>query len=159
MGYGRLANAMQERIVYAKNQVQKTEERTVSLENQLQDLQRELKQTEVAGVESVSKQDQLSRVISAIATRIGSVVILLFLVKILVPLYRYNMKLAYYFDARADALELLTADAKEERTVTAFEQLLSTLSPAGIDFGPSPQSPSEEALELAKQIINSKLGK
>jgi hypothetical protein len=67
--------------------------------------------------------------------------------------------MSYYYDARADALELLASDAKDERSIANFELLVSTLTPAGIDFGPAPQSPSEDAIELAKQIVSSKLSK
>lgn len=108
---------------------------------------------------AITNQDRLWRVVSAGITRLGAVIMLLFLVKILTPLYRYNMKLSYYFDARADALELLATDDEEQRDVATFDRLVLALTPSGIDFGPSPQSPSEEALEWTKQVLNSKLGK
>lgn len=102
-------------------------------------------------------QNQLSVLISAIATRVGAIVLLLFLVKILVPLYRYNVKLASYYDARADALQIGLFEGTF--TLEAFEKLASVLTPTRIDFAASPISPADQAFELAKHVVTSqKLG-
>jgi hypothetical protein len=84
---------------------------------------------------------------SEVTTRIGSVIILLFLVQILVPLYRYNTRLAYFLDARADILALLP------ETALTVEQLIAVLAPEAIDFGKPPRTPAQEAVDLAKQLL------
>jgi hypothetical protein len=55
---------------------------------------------------------------------------LLFLVQILVPLYRYNTRLATFYNARADAITII-----EHRPGEQLESLVSVLSPESIDFG------------------------
>jgi hypothetical protein len=84
--------------------------------------------------------------LSTIVTRIGSVFILLFLVQIFVSLYRYNVRLSAYYNARADALELLgNIDGTLQALVNAF-------SPDVVDFGRMPKTPIEQGLLLAKEI-------
>jgi hypothetical protein len=94
------------------------------------------------------QDDPTQFLISTIVTRIGSVFILLFLVQILITFYRYNVRLANYYDARADALQLVGA-AKE----ATLQNLVSTLSPDVMDFGKMPSTPTEQALELAKEVV------
>ena len=79
-------------------------------------------------------------------TRIGSVLILLFLVQIFVTLYRYNVRLSAYYNARADSLELLGHIDGDLRT------LVNAFSPDAVDFGKLPRTPVEHALPLAKEI-------
>jgi hypothetical protein len=74
-------------------------------------------------------------------------VLLLFLVQILVPLYRYNIRLAAFYDARADAITLV-----ENRPSEQLETLVSLLSAEAIDFGKSPVSPTQQALELVRDM-------
>ena len=79
----------------------------------------------------------------------------MFLVKILVPLYRYNIKLASYYDARADVLELVVMGFSEDKAYDTFAKLTPALTPEGIDFGSPPSSPTDQAIELAKHILES----
>lgn len=97
--------------------------------------------------------------ISTISTRIGTIILLLFLVQILVPLYKYNVRLSSYYDARADAIELFSLNIKEVQDDKRIEDLMFALTPRDIDFSPSPQSPSEQVIELAKEILSSKLSR
>jgi|KBSSwiS6_1023812.scaffolds.fasta_scaffold00058_25 hypothetical protein len=83
--------------------------------------------------------------VSTVTTRVGIIVLLLFLVQILVPLYRYNMRLAAFYDARADAITLV-----ENRPSEQLETLVSLLSAEAIDFGKSPVPPREKALKLVR---------
>lgn len=86
--------------------------------------------------------------LSALSTRIGSLLVLVFLVQILVNLYRYNIRLASYFDARADVFEIVSSGEGE-----SVETLVRVLSPENLDFGKMPDSPSQQAVELAREII------
>jgi hypothetical protein len=75
-------------------------------------------------------------------TRFGVVLILVFLVQILVSLYRYNMRLAAFYFARADGLVLLS------RMPSNLGTLVNIVSPDKIDFGKPPKTPAEEATGL-----------
>lgn len=86
-------------------------------------------------------------VISTLSLRIGSVFVLLFLVQILISFYRYNTRLANYYDARADVLQLISPSPEIK-----FETLVSALSPDVMDFGKMPATPTEQVLDLAKEV-------
>ena len=79
--------------------------------------------------------------------RVTTILLIAFLVQILVSLYRYNTRLAGYYDARADAV-LMTRFAGAE-----FDKLVDLLSPDRFDFGRQPRSPAGNALELAREIL------
>lgn len=85
--------------------------------------------------------------VSTVTTRVGIIVLLLFLVQILVPLYRYNIRLAAFYDSRADAITLV-----ENRPSEQLETLVSLLSAEAIDFGKSPVPPTQQALELVRDM-------
>jgi hypothetical protein len=104
---------------------------------------------------SSAKPNQISVLISAIATRVGAIILLIFLVQILVPLYRYNIKLAAYYDARADILELLEKEGTQEIDESMIEMLVPIFSPENMDFGTGPNSPTEQIVDLAKHILSS----
>ena len=89
--------------------------------------------------------------VSTVTTRIGAILILLFLVQILVSLYRYNIRLAAYYDARADGFELMAVEKLED-----IEAVIRILSPENIDFGKQPTSPASHAVELAKEVLSIK---
>jgi hypothetical protein len=86
--------------------------------------------------------------IASLATRVGSVLFLLFLVQILVSLYRYNIRLASYYDARADALQLSRGSDGEE-----FARLVFVLSPDHVEFGRS-RSPTAELAQFVRDIAS-----
>jgi hypothetical protein len=90
-------------------------------------------------------------VISTLATRIGSLLVLIFLVQILINLYRYNIRLSAFFDARADALELF---GDRDLEAVHLPDLINSLSPDNLDFGKGPQSPAQQAIDLAREIIS-----
>jgi len=94
-----------------------------------------------------------STLISSISTRIGAVFILLFLVQVLVSMYRYNTKLSAFYDARADILEIT---GKLEAVPLEF--LSDLLSPDSLDFSKEGKGPADQAVELTKHLL-SKSGK
>jgi hypothetical protein len=97
---------------------------------------------------SLSQIVPLWTLISTIASRADAVLILLFLVQILVSLYRYNFRLASYYDGGAYALELMNnADEK------SFQALVGAMSPEILDFGKMPKTPTEHAIVLAEKIV------
>ncbi|HVE72381.1 MAG TPA: hypothetical protein VNI54_13540 [Thermoanaerobaculia bacterium] len=102
-----------------------------------------------------SDEHERYRLISTVSTRIGAVLMLIFLVQILVGLYRYNMRLAAYYDARADALEVASI-GDSGLDVHELHQLTQLWSPDEIRFGKEPQSPIDVAVEAARKALASK---
>ncbi len=92
-------------------------------------------------------------IISSISTRVGAIFILLFLVQILVSMFRYSTKLAAFYEARGDVLEL--TGKTEEKSLLYLTEFLS---PDDHDFSDTGKPPSEQAIELAK-VLMTKTGK
>lgn len=86
------------------------------------------------------------------ATRVAIIFIILFLVQILVNLYRYNTRLAGYYDARADALMLMTVEEIGSKKV-GLDALMIALSPDMLDFGKSPKTAVDHAMGIAKELL------
>ena len=84
-------------------------------------------------------------VIETNATRIGALAAMFFLVTILVPQYRYSIKMANFYQARYDSLEMLP----DKIGVEDFERVVSIMTP-DIDFGKSPPTPWQHILEVVK---------
>jgi hypothetical protein len=80
-------------------------------------------------------------------TRVGVVLIIVFLVQILMGLYRYNTRLMTYYSSRRDLLTLWEGDQK------ALKPLEQIMAPPKIDFGKEPKHPLEDLLKA----IGSKL--
>ena len=101
----------------------------------------------------LSTSEALRETIASLATRVGAVFLLLFLVQILVSLYRYNIRLASYYDARADALQLSNRSEGEE-----FAKLVLVLSPENLEFGRS-RYPTSEIAKFLKDFASPGEGK
>jgi hypothetical protein len=87
-----------------------------------------------------------ARVVQTNPTRLGAVAIMFFLVGILVPQYRYNIRMASFYDARADSVRL--ADKVDDLGVIA------TVMTPNIDFGKAPATPWEQIVEVIKAAKN-----
>jgi hypothetical protein len=86
-------------------------------------------------------------IISLIATnvtRFGTLAIITFLISLSMSLYRYNIRLYAFYMARADALRM-----KGELGRVSLIALASSLTP-GVDFGKTPQTPTEQIIELVR---------
>ncbi|MCB9928453.1 MAG: hypothetical protein H6844_03430 [Alphaproteobacteria bacterium] len=77
-------------------------------------------------------------------TRFGILFIMLFIVQILVNLYRYSMRMSAYYLSQADAL-LLAEDGGD-----ALLKVVPALSPQNVDFGKAPQTPMQNLEKLAE---------
>ncbi|MBR0899585.1 hypothetical protein JQ616_31930 [Bradyrhizobium tropiciagri] len=84
-------------------------------------------------------------IIQTNATRYGALLIVFFLVAILVPQYRYNVRLASYYQSRSDLIVLLNGNIPS----TEFAQIVAAITPT-IDFGKAPKTPIEQLVEVAK---------
>jgi hypothetical protein len=92
-------------------------------------------------------------IISLIATnvtRFGTLAIITFLISLSMSLYRYNIRLYAFYMARADALRM-----KGELGRVNLIALASSLTP-GVDFGKTPQTPTEQIIELVRLAASAK---
>jgi hypothetical protein len=99
--------------------------------------------------ESKSEPAPLAQIIQTNVTRFGTILMILFLVTILTPLYRYNIRLSTYYDARADVIDLCATDVKD----VGFAELTAALTPT-FDFGRAPETPIEQVLQLVRQVAS-----
>jgi hypothetical protein len=95
-----------------------------------------------------SKESATQTILSSLSTRIGSVLLLVFLVQILSGLYRYSARMAAHCESRADALVL---DPKVSARELAAA--LALLAPDYIDFGKAPESPLGEVRSILEKAI------
>jgi hypothetical protein len=77
--------------------------------------------------------------------RFGGVAVVLFLMSVLVPIYRYNVRLGTYYLARADTL-ILFRDAKVEN----FGEMINLLTPA-LEFDKEPRTPVDAVSAIVKE--------
>ena len=80
-----------------------------------------------------------------------TLIVLFFLVQILVRLYQYSLRLAAFWDARADAV--LLAQSFACHSAETFYDLVAALAPDAYDFKPSPKSGHESMMNLADQLL------
>jgi len=78
-------------------------------------------------------------------TRFGLLAVIGFFVSILISLYRYNIRLAAFYTARADALRLIVPPVEARD----FVLLAAALSPT-VEFGKAPQPPITQLVDLIK---------
>ena len=80
--------------------------------------------------------------------RLGILVMLFFLVSILVPIYRYNLRLSVFYEGVADALKAVGRMPTSAETLGVVAE---TLTP-GFDFSKQPRSPVVELAGMATQM-------
>jgi hypothetical protein len=76
--------------------------------------------------------------------RFGGVTVILFLTSILIPVYRYNVRLGTYYLARADTL-MLCRDSE----ITDFGEIIKLLTPS-YEFDKEPTTPIDSVASLVK---------
>jgi Tfp pilus assembly protein PilO len=76
-------------------------------------------------------------------TRVGVVLIIIYLVQILIGLYRYNTRLATYYSAKQDVLGLWDGNP------TSLKRLDEIMGSPKFDFGKEPRHPLEDLLKAA----------
>jgi hypothetical protein len=93
------------------------------------------------------RSDSLLRLIQTSVTRFGTLTVVVILVGILIPLYRYNVRLAAFYQARADTFLLMAAKVKQAE----FDRFSSGLTPK-IEFGKGPATPVEQIADFARAV-------
>ena len=91
------------------------------------------------------------------ALRVGILVVLMFLSQHLMVLARYNFRLSELYYTRSKVL-MATAEAVSWSSLTAeeFDQVMRTFSTEDLEFGRTPRSVVEMAMEFAKSIVQRK---
>jgi hypothetical protein len=89
----------------------------------------------------------LNATISATATRIGAVLILVFLAKVLVNLYRENARFAAFYDRLADAIQLWGTNLEALEKFVPLLELDELVGDKTL-----PKSPVEELASLVKSL-------
>jgi hypothetical protein len=92
---------------------------------------------------SPSESSETARLVQTSITRFGTLAIISFLVGIFISLYRYNIRLAGFYQARADAFTLMSTSLN----TVGFPTLSTTLTPQ-LDFGKVPRTPTGEMIDL-----------
>jgi hypothetical protein len=82
--------------------------------------------------------------------RFGSSVIATLLISVLVPIYRYNMRLAAFYDGRAIALQFMASPIKLDR----FARAASAVTPS-FGFGKSSDASIDQITELYRLAAQS----
>jgi hypothetical protein len=93
---------------------------------------------------TVSNRDKLkdsNYVMATFLTRIGILAILIFLVQLLVSLYKYNTRIAAFYASRLDCLRIGSGDVDKLRS------LIELMTPINVDFGRDPRHPVETLME------------
>lgn len=88
----------------------------------------------------------LRTILSSLSTRIGSVLLIIFLVQILAGLYRYSARMAGYYESRMDVASLADDLSQPDKLA-----LLSKAPP--VDFGNVPAAPTSDVKEMFVKII------
>jgi hypothetical protein len=96
-------------------------------------------------------RNEFSRMIAILAVRVAVTVTLLFFIQILWSLYRYYMRLAGYYSARADCLVLVVSHLHRDDGLPTVDDLAQLVSPA-FDFSKA-TSPTEATVDLARILV------
>lgn len=88
----------------------------------------------------------LAESLSTVVFSIGAVAFVVLMIQIAMMFIRYHTRLAELYDAQADALLASNGD------VTHVEPLLQQFSPNSIDFGKTPSTIYEKALEAIRDV-------
>ena len=102
----------------------------------------------------LTEQEVLAE-ISFFATfvRVATVLILFFMVQYLISLTRYSLRLAAFYDARRDVVLLAAEDQiPQPRSFADLDRMMRAMSPDALDFGRSPRTTVEQAMQMAGLI-------
>ncbi len=114
---------------------------------ELRDSKESSEESLLALLEALQEPDPWTRA-AQLATRIAVIGLILYLVQILVNLYRYNVRLASFYEGLANAVEL------SGRSTGSFAELASAFRP-DFGFGKSPEPVPQQITDLARDLVRS----
>lgn len=135
-------DANEQRIIDLTMNIQRSQDRIKSSEQNL-------KQIENRRTEIYKKPDE--EIALAITTKVGSVLLLLFFLRVLVSIFRYYSRLASFFQSRSDAINCY--QAIPELKITEFSDFIF---PGIVDFEKSVENQEIPGMALAKELITTK---
>src|ERR1700730_7927697 len=86
---------------------------------------------------------------NSILIRVAAVLLIVFLVQTFITIFRYMTRLAAYYQARIDSLQLA---AGVDITIIDLQRITTVFSPETYDFGKLPRTPTEQAVDLARTL-------
>lgn len=106
-----------------------------------------LRQAEEAG--------DIWRQVSSISARLAVIALLVYLVNILVNLYRYNMRLAAFYQARANAIDIVIASKQPlgDGAAGILAELARANTPEEVTFGARPVPPTDAIAKALPEIL------
>ena len=148
-------SATQIQVAKIKTKVDQLSGAEANIETKISAINEQIKQYENAKLDIISNdngagnfvQTNSNFLIASAVTRIGILLIVVFLVQILVGIYRYSMRMSAFYLSRADSLLLISNNAN---SLGAWED---SLLPKEIDFGKTPVSPAKEALDVVREAL------
>ena len=111
---------------------------------EIQQLDRDNSQAKVQGL--FDEREWFSFARSSV-TRLGVVGFFVYFISLLSNLYRYMIRMAAFYNARADALMLM------DPSKIGFDVLVDKLAPDALSFGKQGAGPMDHAFELAKTAV------
>ena len=97
-------------------------------------------------IQSSSLENTLPSLVQINVTRFGIVGVIIFGITTLMGLYRNSIRLAVYYETRADALELYLTQELPDHILAHFMEVYPF-----VDFGKIPTTPVDQAVKLAKE--------
>ncbi len=91
------------------------------------------------------KVDVLYKV-SLTIMRLASVVLAVYVIQILVGFTRYHFRVADHLDAVGDALEITRGEP------TPLTKVAAAINPQHIDFGKMPKTPTDQTIEILREV-------
>ena len=91
------------------------------------------------------EDETLRAILSSLSTRVGAVLLIVFLVQILAGLYRYSARMAAHHESQADVLSL--GDG------VTHAEVIELLSRTHVDFGKTPDAPTSQMKEVVTSVI------
>jgi len=94
------------------------------------------------------------RNVSSLTARLAVIALLVYLVNILVNLYRYNMRLAAFYQARGDAMETALASGCDIGTMMSetLSEFARAYTPEEVNFGTRPAPPTETIAKTFQEL-------
>jgi len=116
--------------------------------------ERERSATILSRLRTADEAGSLWRNISSLAARLAVIALLIYLVNILVNLYRYNMRLAAFYQARGDAIDTALATGADLSAMagSSLAELAAAHTPEDVTFGARPAPPTEVILNAIKDV-------
>ncbi len=100
-----------------------------------------------SGGDAAQAPSTATHLIQTNVTRFGTLLVVFFFIALLQPIFRYNTRLAAFYDARADALLLFRASAGRD-----IETLVSMLTPT-LAFDKDEERLEDKSMEVVKEMI------